>query len=339
MKRQLLTTVTFLLALLAQAQESCAEKLYQASNLYNKGQIKEAINLVIPCVESSNPSEKWQAYHLLAMAYLANSQKAEARQSAEKMLEINPTYKPSKLKDPAELIKLLKTVKVLPKFSIGLAATIGGNITYPQVTAIYNGANYEKNYASQSSWQAGMILGYHMNEIISLYTGLIATNKKFGIDYKMDYNDFSVKERMTYLDLPLFARFSSKQVKGIRFFGDIGIYTGRMLSSQSDFTRHSNGSSETTNAYNLYSDLRRNKWEYGSLFGVGAVKKMGKVNVALDLKYYKAAFTNITNPDNRYESSYLFYQYYFLDDDIRLNNLAFSLSLFYDISYRVIKGK
>jgi tetratricopeptide (TPR) repeat protein len=321
------------------AQESCTEKLYRANNLYEKGKIQEAIEIASTCTSSENVTDQWQAYHLLAMAYLADNKPGDARKAAEKMLEINPTYEPSKLKDPAELIRLLKSIKVIPKFSMGLAATVGGNITYPRVTATYNGANYKKTYSSKGSWQMGIIIGYNMNEIISLHTGLIATSKKIGVSYQVGDNNISINENMTYLDVPLFARFTTLPIKGIRFFGDAGIYTGRLTSSKSDFSRQVKNTDETFTEDNLNSENRRNKWEYGSILGGGAVVKLGKVNVAIDAKYYIAAFYNMTNEDNRYKNENLFYSYYFIDDDTRLNNLAISLSLVYNVSYRVIKGK
>jgi tetratricopeptide (TPR) repeat protein len=208
------------------AQESCTEKLYKANNLYEKGQITEAIDIANSCANITNSkSEQWQAYRLLAMAYLVNNQTTEARKAAEKMLDLNPTYKPSYLKDPIELINLLKSVKIIPKFSIGMAATIGLNFTMPRITGIYNGANASKVYTTKNNWQAGIMLGYNFNEITSLHSGLLATSKNYDIKYRFeDIGSISVNEQMTYLDMPLSGRFTSKPVNGFRFFADAGAF-------------------------------------------------------------------------------------------------------------------
>lgn len=329
------------LATQLQAQESCTEKLYHANNLYEKGQIAEAIEIAKTCATSVNSAtEQWQAYRLLAMAYLVNNQQKDARKSAEKMLELNPTYKPSTLKDPAELISLLESVKIIPKFSMGLAATVGGINTKPIVTGTYNGANYKKNYSSKNSWQLGLMMGYNINEIISLHTGLLATSKSFSIKYKVENFDFEVNERLTYLDVPLFARFSTFPVKKFQFFADAGAYAGRLASAQSDFTFNNSASSEIKSIKNLNAMDRRNKWEYGFLMGGGALYKIGQVNVTLDIRYFLSAYSNnITNTDNRYKNDNLFYNYYYIDDDLRLNTLAVSLSLIYNVNYKVVKGK
>ncbi len=323
------------------AQESCTEKLYHANTLYEKGQINEAIDIAKTCATSTNsPAEQWQAYRLLAMAYLANGQQKEARKAAEKMMELNPTYQPSTLKDPAELIRLLESVKVIPKFTFGLAATAGGINTKPRITTTYNGANYTKKYSSKNSWQVGFMMGYNLNEIISIHSGLLASSKKYDINYSLVDNEINVNERLTYLDIPLYARFSTLPVKKFRFFADAGAYAGRLSSAESDFKIINNMSGETKSQNNLNAMDRKNKWENGFLMGAGVLYKYRSVNVALDATYYLSAYSNnITNTDNRYKNENLFYNYYYIDDDLRLNCLAFSVSMFYSINYKVIKKK
>lgn len=341
MKRVFLVIIIVALSSQLLAQESCTEKLYHANNLYEKGQITEAIEIAKTCATSTNTAtEQWQAYRLLAMAYLVNGPQNEARKAAEKMMELNPTYKPSTLKDPTELIRLLESVKIIPKFSMGMAATVGGIKTNPIVTGTYNGASYEKNYSSKNSWQLGLMIGYNINEVISLHTGLLATSKSFSIKYKMDNFDFEVNERLTYLDVPLFARFSTFPVKQFRFFADAGAYAGKLTSAQSDFTFNNSASSEIKSMKNLNAMDRRNNWEYGFLMGGGALYKIGQVNLSLDVRYFLSAYSNsITNTDNRYKNDNLFYNYYYIDDDLRLNTLAVSLSLIYNVNYKVVKGK
>lgn len=339
MKRIFQITIILFLATTLKAQESCTEKLYRANNLYEKGKINEAIELAKTCAEGSNStSDQWQAYRLLAMAYLADNQTGAARKAAEKMLEINPTYKPSTLKDPTELIRLIRSIKVIPKFSMGMAATFGGNSTLPNITETFNGANYTKSYSSEASWQLGVMLGYTLNEIISLHSGLFASSKIYTIAYKSGDWEINTKEKMSYLDLPLFARFATKPIKNVSFFADAGAYIGTLLSSQSDFKRYNSVTLETASSVNLNSESRRTNWEYGLLYGMGAMYNFGQVCLALDVKYY-LSYANITNTTNRYKNENLFYNYYFIEDNIRLDNLAVSLSLIYNVNYKVLKNK
>jgi len=329
----------FFSVLQLRAQETCTEKLIKANNYYEKGRINEALEIGNACaLEARSNAEKWQAYRLLAISYLVNNQQKEARKAAEKMLELNPTYRPSALKDPTELIRLLKKIIVIPKFSMGLAVTLGGNYTLPYVSANYNAGDYNKNYSSESSWQLGVILGYSLNPLLSLHSGLMASSKTYGIDFNVAGWNVNVKERLVYLDVPLFARFTFMQKRRLRLFADVGVYGGYLLSSQSDFSRNYSATNENVSTRNLNSDQRRNNWEYGLLYGAGAMYKFGQLNIALDVKYY-LSYANITNEDNRYKFENLFYPYYYIDDNLSLNNLAFSLSLIYNVNYRVIKEK
>ena len=126
------------------AQISIKEKIYSANQLFETGEINEAINLANECLTTDDKSELWQTNHLLALAYIAQGEEEKARQCAENMMEINPTYVPSSLSDPLELIKLLNGVTILPKFSLGLSATIGGNRSFPKVFKSYFASNYTK---------------------------------------------------------------------------------------------------------------------------------------------------------------------------------------------------
>jgi hypothetical protein len=69
MKKIIQLSFILFLAVRLSAQESCTEKLYHASNLYEKGKIDEAIEIAKTCGEAGNTSDRWQAYRLLAMAY------------------------------------------------------------------------------------------------------------------------------------------------------------------------------------------------------------------------------------------------------------------------------
>ena len=319
------------------AQESCTEKLYKANNLYEKGQITDAIDIANSCATKTNSkSDKWQAYRLLALSYLVTNQTTEARKTADKMLDLNPTYNPSYLKDPIELINLLKSVKIIPKFSIGTSATIGLNFTNPRITTTFNGANYTnpKTYTSQNYWQAGIIMGYNFNENFSLHSGLMATSKNYNIKYKHFY-DIIINERLSYLETPLFVRGTSQSVKGFRFFADAGAFVGRLVSAQSDF-KSVVDKDETNSAQNINSESRRMNWEYGILGGVGTSYSFSKFSMALDCRYYRS-LSNITNTDNRYNNDKLFYNYFYIDDDLKLDNIAISLGLIYYVNYKVIK--
>jgi hypothetical protein len=121
-----------------QSTSNCSEILLNANKLYEQGSLSEAIELALPCSQESAPvSDRWKAHRLLAMVYLASNNNDLAKKSAEELLELNPTYQPSSLNDPIELIKLLKSILLIPKLSFGLALSMGTNATFPTVTKEY----------------------------------------------------------------------------------------------------------------------------------------------------------------------------------------------------------
>lgn len=337
MTRRVLYVIILLnFAFTSKAQESCTEKLYKANSLYELGQISEAIAIARLCTEFNNlKSDQWQAFRLLTMAYLLNGQAIEARASAIKMLNLNPIYKPSNLKDPIELIKLLNSIKIIPKFSIGITTTLGLNITKPRITGIYNGANYSKNYSTLQNWHTGFLFGYNFTEKISVQSGLIATSKNYKINYSFSKVSVNVDERLTYLNIPVSARLASPSYQNFRFVGDIGVYAGRLVSSQSDFTSTENNVTVLSSA-NLNSETRRQKWEYGFLAGGGIIYPFKKVNIVLDTKYFRS-LSNITNSNYRYKNDDLFDGFYYVDDDLKLDNITFSLSFMFNMNYKVLK--
>jgi tetratricopeptide (TPR) repeat protein len=331
-------SVCFLNAILA--QESCSEKLFKANQLYEKGQLDEALAIANSCLQKENStSDRWQAYRLLAMVYLATGEQAEAKNAAEEMLQINPKYEPSKVKDPVELIKLLREITIIPKFTFGLAMSIGGNIAFVNVRGSYNGAEYTKDYTSKGSWQVGLTSGYNWNEIISLQSGIVASSSKYNVDYSVGNWQMHLEEQLIYLKVPLYARFKTKEeIKGFRFFSDVGGYIGFLSAASADISRKNEVTMDSKVELDLDAKQRRNKLEYGLLAGVGTTKKVGPVNLALDIRYY-LSYANITNQGNRYNNSNLLYGYYYIDDDLRLNNLAISLSVIYSVNYKVIKSQ
>lgn len=325
---------------IACAQETCAEKLFRANQYYEKGQLNEAIELAQGCSnEENSTSERWQSYRLLAMAYLATGDHGEAKKAAENMLEINPKYTPSKTKDPVELANLLKEINIIPKFILGVAGTAGTNLTVVDLQGTYNAAESKKEYTPKGSWQIGLTAGYNWNKIISIQSGLIASSNRYNIDYRVDDWDMHLEERLTYLTVPLLARFVTKEeLKTLRFFLDAGGFVGFLTSASTDISRKNAVTLEGKEELNLDATQRRNKIEYGLLYGGGMMKRIGQINLALDVRYY-LSYANITNEENRYKNSNLLYGYYYIDDDLRLNNLAISLSVIYNVNYKVIRGK
>ena len=279
----------------------------------------------------------------MTLCYLAQENPEEARKSAERMMELNPTYNPSDATDPKELIKLLNSVQVLPKLSLGLTTIVGLNMTQVQVVNSISGASYSKDYTGNNGWQFGLSIGYNFNKNLSLHSGLIAFNKRYDISYAFeDRYQVDVKVRMTYLDIPLYLRFKSPISKKFEAFVNMGGYGGRLVSAEADFllTKKLDKENSITFSDNGLSSInRKNKMEFGMLTGIGLSTNLKNAALSLEVNYFNGINYNLTNSDNRYADGELLMSYFYLDDDLRLDNLSISLSYVVKINYKVYKTK
>jgi hypothetical protein len=157
--------------------QSCADRLEESAALYEKGLFSDVITLIKDCSQSEDKNEQWKAHRLLALAYLANNEQVLARQEAVNMLKLNPTYKGSSLRDPSELIKLLASITVIPKLSLGMALSIGTNSTIPKINDVYMVAEQVKNYQGQNSFQFGVSSTYQINQNFALDLTVMASSK------------------------------------------------------------------------------------------------------------------------------------------------------------------
>lgn len=333
--QSLCTCLLLLCVHISSAQESCAEKLLRANTFYEQGRLNEAIELANPCILSGTTTDKWQAYRLLAMAYLANDQRKEARTVTENMMELNPLYKPSPLKDPPELIKMIHSVVVIPKFSVGLAFNTGFNYTYPVVKGVYNLLDYTKQYRAERDFLGELSIGYFLGKNISIHTGLTVSSNTFSISFTHPWGNTAIKEKLNYLTVPVYARYMFFYGRRLRPFVEAGVSGSYLLSSSSDFTTSTDTSQQVLKG--LDSRSRHNVYNYGVSLGAGLSCKAGNGNVLLAL-YYGHNFANITRAGERYNSISLRDNYLYIDDDITINNFSIMVGYTFYMNYRVIRN-
>lgn len=319
--------------------QNCLENLYSANKLLDAGNTDECLSLVIPCSNKSNDeSVRWQAYRLMSIAYLLKGNTDSSKIAAENMLDINPTYRPNLLKDPKEFINQIKSIVVIPKFTFGLAASIGSNTTYVNIPKGYVVADYTKTYTSKSSFQFGTNIGFYISPKVTMDIGLLATRKSYDIDYDFTNWKVNVKERLTYLDVPLTVKYLIMHQKPLRFFVQGGFFGGYLLYTSNDFQSNYTPQEQEYKLTKLNAMDRRSRWNFGLTGGLGAYYKTKIGDIGLQANYYRS-FSNITNGDKRYEYIDQIYTYYYVDDDITLHNLAISVGYTRNLNYKVYRSK
>ena len=217
--------------------QGCLENLYKAQKLLDAGNTAGCLEYSIPCsVKGKKTSIRWQAYRLMSIAYLLQGQTDSARVAAENMLDINPTYTPNLLKDPKDFINLIRSIEVIPKFSMGIALSVGTNTTLPSISKSYIVADYRKTYSVKNGFQFGTNIGFNFNPNLALSMGILATSKEYAIDY--NFTDWTVKadEQLTYLDIPITVKYIFMPRNKLSFFAQGGVFGGYLLYSQNNFS-------------------------------------------------------------------------------------------------------
>lgn len=330
---QILVIVLFV-SPFVKAQESCSDKLLRAENLYEQGLFTEAVDLARSCTNSNDPADMWKAYRMLAMSYLANNQNTEAREAAEQMLVLNPTYKADVLNDPKDLRALLEKIDIIPKLSMGLSFMYGGNITIPRATARYNVTSVDKNYSGRPGYQLGLVTGYNLNDRHGIEAHLLAKSLRYQMQYTSYGNDFTIDETLNSFDLPFYYRYTLFPGKRFRVLLKGGVYGSVLVNSFNDLAR-SNAEAESV-VKHYYSLGRRNRLNGGVNGGLGCMYKWQKGHLSLDMLYIHG-LTNISNPDVRYENETLIFDYHYLDDDIQLSDFSISIGYHMYINYKLNK--
>jgi tetratricopeptide (TPR) repeat protein len=96
----------------ASAQDNCATVFTEAEKMYEAGRYAQAIELLKPCLPDGIPKiQRILAYRLLALAYLDDEYRNEAKEAIKKIFGINFDYKPDPVKDPPRYRSLVEEVK------------------------------------------------------------------------------------------------------------------------------------------------------------------------------------------------------------------------------------
>mgnify|MGYP000471745264 CR=1 FL=1 len=316
--------------------QDCDSKIIEAKSLYELGQFNEVIKNLSYCADSADRDTRWKSLRLIALSQLANKDVEEARLTAIKMMEINPKYKPSSLKEPSDFVQLINDVVVIPKFSIGVGLSLGTNVTAPTVNDVFTVSDQGKKYTGSSKFQIGISSLYQINSAFSVQTSLVVSRKAFELDHSFGDWSLGMEENMTYLHVPIRARYTFSHKSRIQPFVQLGGYGGLLLFSNNSFFAQNNPSNESYSLENVSSIDRRNKMDFGLTGGVGVNYTTKNGLLFAQVNYFRSS-QNITNEDTRYQYNELFYSYFYLDDNIVLNNYSASIGYSLYLNYKVVK--
>ena len=160
------------------------------------------------------------------MAYLAKGDKVEAREFAFKMLDLNPGYSPDPLKDPLDFIKLLKSVDIIPRFSLGLNFSFGVNQTLLDIREVYMVANQDIVYRGGNSLQFGISSRFQLSKSLAIKGIAQVLPKIYEQNMRFDNWQIDVSETLTYLELPLMLSYTPFNKGRLKLDLDGGVLCG-----------------------------------------------------------------------------------------------------------------
>lgn len=332
----LILSLTFGLNVNAQTKDEVL--LSRAARSYSNGAFSQVLNFTNEISDSARGTILFQKYRLKALSELAFAQNNAAVESVRRMLELNPTYKFNPITDPDELNVLLMKLRVIPKLNLGLSLSIGSNTTYAKAIEMYTVARNSKSYSSQNTMIFSIDGGYNFNNRSGIGLSIINAVKEYSIQYEVQDFKVNLTERLSYVDFPIFYKLKLVEVNRVSLFAHLGGFVGYLYRSNNSISSVNNTDNSTMEIRSFSADKRKSRWNAGGLFGASMQYNLRKGSIVLNCSYLNG-FTNTVNADNRYTNPQLLHEYYYLDDDIQLNNLSFGLGYIININYQIERRK
>lgn len=337
--RKSATLIFFLLfAFNTYAQTKDEVLLLEASSKYNKGAFTEVIDITDEIQDSASTSIIFQKYRLRALSQIAFAENEAALESVKQMLEINPTYRFNPITDPDELNLLIKRLKVIPKLNLGLSISIGSNTTYAKVTELYNVSRTPKTYTSKNTRVISIDGGYNFNNRSGIGISLVNAEKEYSVDYQVNDFNINLTEQLSYIDFPVYYKLKLVEIDKISFTIHMGGYMGYLYRANNQISSLNAQSNSMHEIRSFSAVKRKSKWNFGGVLGGSALYDLKKGSLVLNFMYYNGLH-NITNTNVRYSNHQLLHDYYYIDDDLRLNNLSISLGYIINLNYQIERKK
>jgi Outer membrane protein beta-barrel domain len=319
----------------ALAQDDCSKTLQEARNLYDLGMIDDIPKMLAPCMqEGFTRPQKIEAYKLLVLAYLFDDDQFDAEKTMTEFLKKYPEYEimPN---DPVEFIHLFETYRTTSEFCFGLMA--GLNLTNPRIIEPFSMIDLSKGEFSDntlSGYQFGIAGGRYITKRMMLnlelhfgqnhysFTDKDTLTKQDG--YKLD-ESYTFEEKLKRVSLPVTIMYEINSGK-LLYFIRAGASVNYVL-SVSGLPSGINNKQPIPGSVTDMKDYR-NTFYFNAIAGVGMHYNIPRGFIALDIRY-NYGISNIVKSEKRFENTYLYSQFKYLDDDFSLNAFSFSVGYYF----------
>ncbi len=330
-----------LISVLINAQSNnCSEKLQQAQQLFESGQIEQIPFLLDSCIKFGfTNDQKIQAFRLLIQTYLFDYNISMADSIMLKLLTQNPDYKIEPT-DPVEFVKLFNNFKVKYEWSVGFI--VGSNISQVIINENYSLFNINKLNSSYSPNGLGFNAGVYGNKFLKNNLWISMAFNYCTIKYMSNeinsYNteQLTFKENSQWLTLP-FTLNRSFYLTKIKPFIQLGGEFEYLSSVSFNIKNVSISDNSVINSTSINLNGYRNKFNISVLGGIGAVLNT-KSGLFQLMAGYRYSLLPYVNSNERYTNNNMIYYNQHIDDNFKINNIYFSIGyshLFYKIKKKI----
>ncbi|MDZ4668871.1 MAG: hypothetical protein SGJ00_13470 [bacterium] len=305
--------------------QNCPENIDLANKLLEAKEYRKSLELVKICIEpSEGQSVQWQAYRVMAIAYLYIDKMDSAQWACDALLQINPGYVPDKINNPKGLVKLMNKRVVLKPHTFYTNYFAGTTISQVKVTKLYGVTPYSKTYIPLVGGQFGAQFGWYITDKISLDLGATVNANRYAIQYDIPNWKLYYQENQLNIQMPLTAQYLLNGGRRLRYGFRVGVYKQYVITSENSFESTFLPSGELSVLNRELTSDRRNRWFNGYIFGINSLYKIGKGHLNIQASFIKS-ITPYNKPEARFDETHILYNYFYLDDDINFNNFSFSI--------------
>lgn len=337
-KKAVVVIFLFCVSICLHAQDECELVLTRATEEFNAGHLYGIPGMLSDCL-SKNQNDEWRqrAYLLLAETYLLLEDPLGAENSYLNILHANPEFVADAQRDPIDLVYLSKKFTATPLFAV--YAMVGPNTSPMRViydVKVGGESATRQTYKLRLGWQAGVGADYNYTDRITASAGLgyVFTGFKHITTDLFGPNKDIVEflDRQTWLVVPLTIKYGDSEGRfrpyaygGYSFnllLRDKGILNVFNRDTRSDSDEElSSADNETPN---LTLNSHRSKLNGAFLLGGGIKYKYNLDYFFVDLRY-SFGLKNIADAQNRFGSYAEGLPYPYVDDDMRMDNVAISI--------------
>ena len=322
----------------------CEAKLKEATRAYEEGKINDVRSLLIDedCLKELDKVKRAEAYRLLTMSGLYTDDRAMSYRNMEQFirLKISPKFALNRGKgdgaEAPEFLELFDKFNVKPVYLYGLKLGVTYSLVHPtKVFSVDNNANVG-TYTPRVGFLIGGMFDLPLTE--NIHAGVEAyyatRSFKFTSDSLLNFARTEFTERQSIVEIPIYARYIFGTLKSnFRPFVSAGMFANFLLSTNADVIRNDLGGSGVTEIRRDVEQItinmadQRRRLGYGAVLGTGFMLKTAAGFFTLDVRY-NLGLSNLVNKANRGSNEILVNRYGYIDDDMLMSPISFSVGFY-----------